>query len=133
MELNYFAIVVAALAGMAIGAFWYSPMGFGKQWMRLRGQDPSVMDGRMPKKEMLIQFVAILVLAYVLAAFASALSIPSALAALTFGFLVWLGFYATSLLDTVLWEKAPWSLYVLNAGYRLVSILVMALIIGLWR
>lgn len=134
MELNYFAILVAALAAMVVGGLWYSPVLFGKRWMTLRGQDPTRMQGMsFPKKEMLIQFIASLITAYVLALFASALSMTTPAYAVLFGFWVWLGFYATTMLDPVLWEKGSWSLYILNASQRLVSILAMALIIGLWR
>ena len=37
IEVNYIAIVIAAVAAMAIGFLWYSPMILGKQWMQLKG------------------------------------------------------------------------------------------------
>ena len=33
MHVNYLAIVVAAIANMVVGALWYGPMLFAKQWM----------------------------------------------------------------------------------------------------
>src|SRR5688572_1633570 len=34
--MNYLAILVAAVAGMAVGFFWYGPL-FGKIWVKLSG------------------------------------------------------------------------------------------------
>ena len=33
-NINYFAVVVAALSTFLLGGLWYSPMLFGKPWMR---------------------------------------------------------------------------------------------------
>lgn len=33
IEIRLIAVLVAALAGMMLGAFWYSPVAFGKAWM----------------------------------------------------------------------------------------------------
>jgi hypothetical protein len=38
---------------------------------------------------------------------------------------LWLGFMVPLLVDSVLWERRPWKLFLLNAGYRLVSIILM--------
>ena len=39
-EINLIAVLLAAVAMMAVGFFWYSPKGFGKQWMQLSGITP---------------------------------------------------------------------------------------------
>ena len=35
VEVNYVAVLAAAIASFVIGALWYSPMLFGKMWMKL--------------------------------------------------------------------------------------------------
>lgn len=40
VSINYLAVVVAAVVSMGLGAFWYSPLGFGKMWMNLSGITP---------------------------------------------------------------------------------------------
>jgi hypothetical protein len=37
MEINYLAVLVAALVSMVIGGLWYSPLLFGNIWMKLSG------------------------------------------------------------------------------------------------
>jgi len=39
--LNVIGIIIATIIGMVIGALWYSPLLFGKQWM---------LEGSFPKK-----------------------------------------------------------------------------------
>ena len=37
MEMNFYAVLVAALAPLAVGSLWYSPILFGKVWMKETG------------------------------------------------------------------------------------------------
>ena len=47
--------------------------------------------------------------------------------------LVWLGFAATALLPSVTYEQRPFRYFAINAGYRLVVIVVMGVILSLWK
>lgn len=38
INLDIFAILAATLAGMVLGAVWYSPVAFGNQWMQSIGK-----------------------------------------------------------------------------------------------
>ena len=49
------------------------------------------------------------------------------------GLWLWVGFVAIVLASLSLWEGRAWGLFWINAGVRLVNILVMAAIIGMWR
>ena len=50
VQLNYFAIFVAALSTFLIGGLWYSPAVFGKAWMRENGfTEESLKNGNMIK------------------------------------------------------------------------------------
>ena len=44
IDLNYWAVLVSAVASMTIGALWYSPILFGKIWMNLMKIDLKSMD-----------------------------------------------------------------------------------------
>ncbi len=133
VEVNYLAVIVAAIAAIVVGFLWYGPL-FGKQWMMLRGMDPTSMKGmKFPADKFAIQFIASLVTAFFIAEFAAWLGAGDLIGALLLGFWIWLGFFATTMLDPVLWEKSSWKLYLLNISQRLVSLLVMAAIIGMWQ
>lgn len=131
MEINYLAILVAAVAAMLVGGFWYSPVLFGKPWMREMGKNPDDMKGiAFPLKEMAIQFIASLVLAFVLALFIYRQATVGE--AVTLALWIWVGFYVTLQLNSVLWEGRSWKLYFINIAQSLVTLVLMAVVIGLW-
>jgi hypothetical protein len=133
IAINYFAVLTSALVAMVVGSLWYSPVLFGKQWMQLRGIHPKNKKGMsMPAREMLLEFVGALVTAYVLDILVIAFGAYTAEAAFLLALVVWLGFYVTQLLSEVLWEKKPFGVFLITAGLRLVSLLLMTLILGLW-
>ncbi|MEK6955996.1 MAG: DUF1761 domain-containing protein, partial [Nanoarchaeota archaeon] len=46
---------------------------------------------------------------------------------------IWIGFVATVTLSSVLWENKSYKLYLLNNGYNVVNMVVMAVILTLWQ
>lgn len=44
-EINYLAVIVAAVVGFGIGALWYAPAVLGKRWMQLTGRMPEKATG----------------------------------------------------------------------------------------
>lgn len=138
IEVNYLAVLVAAIAGMVVGFLWYGPV-FGKIWIRLSGiTDAQIEEAK--KKGMttnyILAYVGTAVMAYVLAhslVFASSYTNTSGVSAgLMAGFWNWLGFVMPVLLGAVLWEGKSWHLWVLNNGHYLVSLVVMGVILAVW-
>jgi hypothetical protein len=43
-QLNFLAILVAAVAAFVLGALWYSPVLFAKQWMKAHGYTPDKLE-----------------------------------------------------------------------------------------
>ena len=137
MSVNLWSVLVAAIATMAIGFLWYSPILFARPWMVLMGYDP---DDKAKLAEMqkgagklyVISFVASLVAAFVLSKIIFGLAINSALYGLKVGFAVWLGFVAAVQLTDSLFSKKPAKLFLINIGYQLVCYLAMGAIIGAW-
>ena len=136
VEVNFLAVLVATMASFVVGWAWYSPLLFVKPWMKLRGQDweKATADGmKMPYGIMAVEFVTTLIMAYFIAQFAAWVGAVTLLGGLVLGFWIWLGFFATTMLGPVLWEKVPLKLYAISAGRWLVSILAMAAILGVWQ
>ncbi|MEK7672379.1 MAG: DUF1761 domain-containing protein [Patescibacteria group bacterium] len=135
VPINYWAILVAAVAAMMIGMFWYGPL-FGKPWIKLMGFTQKQMEEGSKKCmywSMLGNFVSNLVIAYVLAHFIymtnDGYQVQGALLTAFWG---WLGFIATFSLGAVFWEGRPVKLYFINVLCVLVTLLAMAAIIGAW-
>jgi hypothetical protein len=43
VDINWIAVIVAAVVNMVVGALWYSPQLFGKQWAKVLGKKVSDM------------------------------------------------------------------------------------------
>ena len=132
VEVNYIAVLLAALSTMLVGSVWYTPAVFGKIWMKLAKVKP---DQQMTKLFGLT-FVAALVSAYVLAhvTYLSNQFFGNTFLqdALSTGFWLWLGFVAARILTHDLFEGRPGKLTLLTVGNEFVTIMAMALIIGLF-
>lgn len=139
IPINYFAVVVAAVSAMVWGFLWYGPV-FGKIWIKEMGWTPESIEAAKKKgmaKQYVLQAVGALVMAYVMAhvfVFASTYTQTFGLVGgLMVGFWNWLGFVAPVTLGAVLWEGKSWKLWALNAGYYLVVLCTMGVILSLWQ
>jgi hypothetical protein len=131
LGVNILAVIVAAVVGFGIGWAWYSEFLFGKAWRREMGiEGGASMEGM--GKTMTLGFLSVLVMAYVLANIMSVVVIATVSDALILASWLWLGFVATIMLGSVLWEKKSWKLYGINAAHHFVVILVMAAILVYW-
>ena len=137
IQLNYWAILAGAVSNMIIGSLWYSPMLLGNMWIQAMGWSPEVMEQKKRDTNMWKSyggmFVGALVMAYVLAHFVWYMNVRTFGDAFALAFWLWLGFIATVNVGGVLFEGRPWKLFWINAGYNLVSLVVMAVILGLWK
>lgn len=144
VPINYWAVLVAAIVNFVLGFLWYGPI-FGKYWTHLMGWTKEHMEEMMRDPKMktkmytnyIITFIGSLLIAFVLAhalVFGSAFTLIYGVSAgLMVGFWNWLGFIAPITLTPVLWEGKSWKLWVLNAGYYLVALLVMGVILAVWK
>ncbi len=135
-NVNILAVVVAAVATFLLGAVWYSPVLFAKQWMHAHGYTPEKVED-MKKKGMVRAYavagVCYVVMAYVLALLASYTQAASFGQGLWLGFLAWLGFAATLGLTANMFSDKPVAVWVIDAGYQLAYLLVMGVIVSVWR
>jgi hypothetical protein len=137
-NINFLAVLVAAIAAFALGFLWHGPL-FGKQWIKLMGIPQSEINAMQAKgmgpmvPNMIASLVQQFVVAFVLSYLANALSIVGVVPAVLLAALLWLGFIATTLLNGPLWEKKSISLYLFNIAYQLANLVVIGLIVVLWR
>lgn len=137
VEVNFLAVLLAAVASMAVGFLWYSPLLFAKPWMKLMGYTEKSLKEDQAKmgKMYAISFVAALVTAYVLYHVMSMsenfFHYPWLSTGLISAFWMWLGFVAPVQLTDVIFGKKPRKLFYINTGYQLAALLAMGLVMGL--
>ncbi|HEY4519648.1 MAG TPA: DUF1761 domain-containing protein [Candidatus Paceibacterota bacterium] len=124
-------ILVASVANMCIGFAWYHPRVFGASWMRMAGVTPEMVERGKRRVPYALAggLVAGMVMAYVLSYFGGALGVITMADAVMLSVWVWIGFVAPVLLGAVLWEQKSMYLYLINALYWLVAIIVMAFVL----
>ncbi len=124
-------LLSATVARMAVGALFYSPVGFVRAWSRLSG----VSDAKMAEGMgtwITVDVVGSVLMACVLAAtifYSGAKTMPRGMAV---AFMNWFGFVAVALIQRVTYEKSPFALFAINAGFQLVSMLAMGAILSRW-
>lgn len=128
---NFLAVLVAAIVSMGIGALWYNVL-FGKLMAKLSGKTPEDTEKKATWVVYVLDFISLFVTAYVLGIFLDYVNVYNVLVSMFVGFIAWLGFIATNTLGGVLWEKKPWSVYLLKNAHHLITFIVIGLILGLW-
>jgi hypothetical protein len=131
-EINFWAVLVAAVSTMVVGSLWYTPKVFGNYWMRVAKVSPG--EGASAVRPILVTLVVSLVSAWVLAGSAAiaqdfyggSFLVNSVVTAV----ILWAGFTAARLITHDAFEGRPAGLTMLNVAHELVTFLVMALIIG---
>jgi Protein of unknown function (DUF1761) len=135
-NVNILAVFVAAIVALVLGAFWYSPLLFARQWMQAQGYTPEKVEA-MKKQRLtrgyLVSLLCYVVMAYVLALLASYTNATSVVQGLWLGFLAWLGFAATIGLTANVFSEKPIAAWVIDAGYQLAYLLIMGAVLALWR
>ncbi len=135
-NVNILAVFVAALVTFVLGAFWYSPLLFAKQWMQAQGYTPEKLE-TMKKQGItrgyLVSLLCYLVMAYVVALLASYTNSTSVAQGLWLGFLAWLGFAATIGLIANMFSDKPIAAWVIDAGYQLAYLLIMGAVLSVWH
>ena len=142
MQLNYWAVLAAMAAAIAIGFLWYGPI-LGKAWMKEMGMSPDQKPGPgVMQRAMILMVIGSLLTAAMLALGVEVWRLsdwkmgPSATNA-TYGFFTaffaWIGFYVPLLFGSVAWENRSWKLFGINAAYHFISLQAMGMILAYWR
>jgi len=131
-NINWLAVLAAAFSTFILGGIWYSPLLFGKAWMRENNlTDSDLQKGNMAKIFGL-SFIYSLVMSANLAMFLADPKTDTAWGA-TAGFLAGFGWVALGLAIIALFERRSWKYMLINGGYMTVAFVLMGTILGAWR
>lgn len=134
-DINYLAVIAATLSSMIVGSIWYTPKVFGNYWMRAANITPSgkASDAVRP---IVITVIVSFITAWVLAGaafiswdfYGGSFFVNTLVTAL----ILWAGFTAARFITHDAFDGRPTGLTVLNVAHELVTIVIMAIIIGVW-
>jgi hypothetical protein len=121
--MHLFSILVAVVVATALGMIWFSPLMFGPAWMELAGikPDPSKMKGMWKSLtgNILLNCVTAVMVYTILAAGFN----------MTDLFAIWSAFALPIFANDVFWGGSPMKLFLINAGFSIVSLAFTAQII----
>lgn len=129
-QVNYIAVLVAAVSTFMLGGLWYSKILFGPAWQRNAG------DMRKPGDAHPARVFGLSFLFAVLAALAYALLVPPAPdagIALKQGLLVGAGIVTASFGINYQFANRSTVLWLIDGGYHAAQFAIFGLILGLWR
>lgn len=133
--INYWAVLLATLSSMVVGSIWYSRRVFGTYWLKAVGHTEESMR-KGAAFPLIITVVVSFITAWVLA---GAADITWRFYAGSFfgnavltGIILWAGFTAARMITHDAFDRRPSGLTVLNLAHEFVTIVVMAIIIGVW-
>ncbi|MEQ1769405.1 MAG: DUF1761 domain-containing protein [Devosia sp.] len=131
IELNYFAVLGAALAGVIINALWYSVILKGPV-DKLRVADPTIA-GRQPAPPMYaVAILGQVVMAFVLASVLKFTGADSIFEGVHVAALLWLGFTATAVSQVHTFGYRQGGFILVDTLNWLLAAIVMGIILGLW-
>ena len=129
---NVFGVGAAVVVAWLIAALWYSPLLFIRPWAAMSGVDGATFNAGLPRA-IAIDLISFAVMALILDQALRAWGALTVVPAVLCTFLLWLGFVAVTLLHSVTYEHRLVGYYAINAGYRLVSMTAMAVVLTALR
>jgi hypothetical protein len=130
-NLNWLAIIVAAISAFVLGGLWYSPLMFVKRWMKEAG----ITEDKTKQTNMIKVFGFAFILSIIASFFLAMFLGPKAGAGFgaLAGFMAGFGWVFTFMGISYIFESRTLVHFLINAMYSIVSLTIMGLIIGAWQ
>lgn len=128
VDINYLAVVIAAVVNMVVGALWYSRVLFAKPWAALTGRKIEDMTGGGSG----YAFAAIgaLVQAWIMAHFVAWAVATTVVQGALVGLMLWIGFVAITQGVNTIFAGTRKKLLAINTGYFLVVLVINGAILA---
>lgn len=128
MDVNWIAVLVAAISAFILGGLWYGPL-FGKKWMAHTGMTEERAKSMNMARTFGLSFILSFVAAFVFAMFLG--PNPGVEFATGAGFAAGLCWVGASFGINDLFEDRPFGLWLINAGYHTLQFTIYGLVLGL--
>jgi hypothetical protein len=130
-NLNWLAIIVAAVSAFALGSLWYSPLMFAKRWMKESGVTEESAKNANMFRMFGLAFILSLIASFFLAMFIGS-GAGAGFGALA-GFMAGLGWVCTFMGIIYLFERKTMAHFLINSLYSVAALTIMGFIIGIWQ
>jgi len=133
--IHWLPVIVSAVAVFAIGALWYSPVLFGKAWVKAHGHTPAKIEAMRASmgRAYGVSFACYVVMAIAMAMLIKRMDVFYVRGGVKLGALIGVGFAATIGLTANMFSEKPLATWLIDAGYQIVYLMVMGAILVAWR
>jgi hypothetical protein len=131
-NINWLAVLVAAVAYYFIGAIWYSAL-FRNAWIKATGvnvNDPNAKKGVAAL--FITSFILVFITSIGLALIISRIGSGGWMTGLKVGLIAGICFSAATIYNSYLYEKRPFALTLINGFYNICGCVIAGIIISVW-
>ena len=136
--INWLAVVVCVIISMISGSLWYNPKTFFPIWWKGIGKSEQDTPGSSNMAltwglTVVSSIVQVVGMAFMVNAMGGLMGGVTWLTGLGTGFMIWLGFVASTSLTNKLFAGHGLKVWAIEAGNHLVNFLIFGAILGAWR
>lgn len=134
-DLNWLAVVVAAVAYFALGALWYAEPVFGKAWMRALDWQPPP-DYKPGPMLYVVPAITCLISAIAIATIAAASATDTLVEGVVLGLVAGIGLACAAVFVVAFFDpkKSHAMTYAaITGGYHVVGLLIASIIVAAWQ
>jgi hypothetical protein len=129
-DLNWLAVIVAAVAWFAFSAIWYSVPPLSNAWMRAARVTPG--DGPPLVTLLVPTFIGYFVTTIVIALLAKAIGASELMDGLSLGIVLGVGFGVIGALVVQIYEQKGGSYWLINGINAIIAYSIVAIIVTVW-
>jgi hypothetical protein len=135
-QLNWLAVIVGAAIYFVLGALWYSPVLFARQWQRSIGWDPTATPPQMNPMTYLVPAIAYLVMAVAVGLIAAASGTDNIGEGVVLGLVTGIGLSLAHTFVDAFFDPnkpEPWTWFAINGSYHALGLLIVSIIVAAWQ
>lgn len=133
ITMNWWAIIVAAVVYMALGAIWYSPALFANAWLKGIGKTKEQIKANFSPLSLIWALVLSFLAAYGIARICVWAQLGTVWDGIVVGLLASVCFVLATMGVNDLFEQRPRELTLINVLYHIVGFIVIGVIVGAWH
>lgn len=130
LKLNYLAIIICIVINVIIAILWYMPFLFGKIWSGITNQS---IDGPPDPKNLIIGIICGIIFVFTIAILLKSINVQSVGEGITFGLLIGIGIIASINLPVNIYNGQNLTLFFIDSGLSLFSIIINSIILTLMK
>jgi len=132
-EMNWLAVLVAAVLYFMLGALWYSKALFGNTWIKATGIDMNKPDAQKGMGGvMAFTFILVVITCIGLGILVHRLVLESLMSGIKLGLLTGICFTSVGICINHLYQSKPKILWLIDGGYHIIGSIIAAIVLCMW-